>query len=166
MTTGNHHDIAGTALAGGSGRSSALLGPIAFVATPLPVIGREGLRAASVVLRAGAQGASDGAFIVALHDAGGAELMTFGPYEEAEVIAAWRALGASSGLPLVMIGPDGTREEAFPQVGRLRFGGALPRRRKGSGGRRPRFLVRRKTGRLPLRPLVHRGEPEIIGGAA
>jgi hypothetical protein len=126
------------------------------------VIGREGLEAASVVLRAG--GAET--FAVALHDAGGAELMVFGPYEEAEVIAAWRALGAASGLPLAMIGPDGTREDAFPQVGRLRFNGALPRRRKGSGGRRPRFLVRRKTGRLPLRPLVHRGEPEIIGGAA
>lgn len=163
MTTGNHHDIAGTAPAGGPGFGSQVFGSHHFVATPLPVIGREGLRAASVVLRAGHE---EGAFVVALADAGGAELLAFGPYEEVEVIAAWRALGASSGLPLVMVGPDGTREEAFPQVGRLRFGGALPRRRKGCGGRRPRFLVRRKTGRLPLRPLVHRGEPELVGGAA
>ena len=164
MTTGNHHDIAGIALAGGPGLDQpAAASYPALVATPLPVIGREGLRAAGVVLRAGHEA---GAFAVVLSDAGGAELLEFGPYEEAEVIAAWRALGAASGLPLVMVGPDGIREEAFPQIGRLRFGGALPRRRKGSGGRRPRFLVRRKTGRLPLRPLVHRGEPELVGGAA
>lgn len=163
MTTGNHHDIAGTAPAGGPGLREPALRGFHFVGTPLPVIGREGLRAASVVLRAGE---AQDAFVVAIADAGGAELLAFGPYEEAEVIASWRSLGAASGLPLVMVGPDGTREEAFPQVGRLRFGGALPRRRKGSGGRRPRFLVRRKTGRLPLRPLVHRGEPELVGGAA
>jgi hypothetical protein len=30
-------------------------------------------------------------------------------------------------------------------------------------GRRPRFLTRRKTGRFPRRPRVHR-EPEIVTG--
>jgi hypothetical protein len=45
------------------------------------------------------------------------------------------------------------------QLGQIRI-----RRRHGVlNGRRPRFLTRRKTGRLPVRPAVHR-EREIIAG--
>ena len=35
-------------------------------------------------------------------------------------------------------------------------------RHAGLGARRPRFLARRKTGRLPARPQIFRGENEII----
>jgi hypothetical protein len=166
MTAATHLDIPGTAPSGGPGLDWPAWERANLPATPLPVIGRaagsSGARPASVVLREGARN-----YVVALADRAGTELMALGPFEEAEVIAAWRALGASTGLPLVMVGPDGAREEAFPQIGRVRFGGAIARRRRGqAGGRRPRFLVRRKVGRLPARPLVHRGEPEMIGGGA
>lgn len=133
----------------------------ALPTSPLPVIGAGFSAAASVVLREG-----EGGYVVALADAAGTELLGLGPFEEAEVIATWRRLGASTGLPLVAVGPEGERETAYDQIGRLRFGGALPRRRRVASGRRPRFLVRRKVGQLPLRPCVHRGEPEIAGGAA
>lgn len=162
MTAATHLDIPGTAPSGGPGLDWPAWARANLPASPLPVIGTDGARPASVVLREG-----PGSYVVALADGAGAELMALGPFEEAEVIAAWRALGASTGLPLVMVGPDGVREEAFPQIGRVRFGGAIARRRRGqAGGRRPRFLVRRKTGRLPARPFVHRGEPEMIGGGA
>ncbi|OXE37711.1 hypothetical protein CCS92_35815 [Methylobacterium radiotolerans] len=39
---------------------------------------------------------------------------------------------------------------------------SIRRRQAGRGGRRPRFLARRKTGRLPARPQIFRGENEII----
>ena len=72
-------------------------------------------------------------------------------------MAVWRALGAASGLPLMIEPVNGRVRPLYPQVGPLLLGPVRIRRRHGLlNGRRPRFLVRRKTARLPPRPLVHR----------
>lgn len=90
-------------------------------------------------------------------------LMTLGPFQEEDVVAEWRALGANSGLPLKLQLPNGAVMEPYPQLGRVLVGPTRHRRRHGLlTYRRPRFLTRRKTGRFPLRPQVHR-ETEIAG---
>lgn len=78
---------------------------------------------------------------------------------EEEAIALWRDCGRSTGLPLLLETPEGAITEPYPQLGRVALGPIRIRRRHGLlNGRRPRFLVRRKTGKLGLRPVVVSGE--------
>ena len=78
---------------------------------------------------------------------------------EEEAVALWRDCGRSTGLPLLLETPEGAITEPYPQLGRVALGPIRIRRRHGLlNGRRPRFLVRRKTGRLSLRPVVVSGE--------
>jgi uncharacterized protein DUF6101 len=126
------------------------------------VIGRLGAPAAGLAL----QLADGDRLDVAVVDADGRTLLRLGPYDEADVIAVWRGLGAASGLALMVRHEDGRIEQPFPQIGRVQLGAIRIRRRHGLlNGRRPRFLVRRKTTRLPVRPLIHRGEREIAAPA-
>lgn len=105
-----------------------------------------------------------GSFSVHVTDSAGAARLVLGPYDETDVIAIWRSLASASGLPLLVAGPDGVLQHVQPQLGRLRLGDTTDRARlKVLSGRRPRFLVRRKSGRMPLRPLVYR-EREIMAG--
>jgi hypothetical protein len=128
-----------------------------------PSIPGASARLAGVALRIA--GAEDGEeFEIAAVGDGGETLMLLGRHSDEDVIAIWRGLGASSGLPLMMERADGTLHTAYPQVGRLQLGEVRIRRRHGLlARRRPRFLTRRKTGRLPIRPEIHR-ESEIIAG--
>ena len=78
---------------------------------------------------------------------------------EEEAIALWRDCGRSTGLPLLLETPEGEITEPYPQLGRVALGPIRIRRRYGLlNGRRPRFLVRRKTGKPALRPVVVSGE--------
>lgn len=63
-----------------------------------------------------------------------------------DVLADWRAWSRTLGLPLLIVEADGSLAEPMPQIGRLRYDGAVPRRRPPMAARRPRFLRRRKTG--------------------
>jgi hypothetical protein len=93
----------------------------------------------------------------------GATLLVLGPFPGDEAIAIWRSLAATSGLPLVIEGRDGRLHVPYEQIGRMPLGPIRIRRRFAVlSGRRPRFLVRRKAGRLPRRPLVYR-ERELAG---
>lgn len=85
-----------------------------------------------------------------------------GSFGEEEIVARWRAFAAASGLPAA-VDLDGVLEKPYPQIGRLQLGAIRIRRRHALlKGRRPRFLVKRKIARLPLRPIVYR-EREIVG---
>ena len=97
-------------------------------------------------------------------DEAGAAIVSLGTFLDDEVIAIWRSMAASSGLPLLVAGPDGQLGQPYPQLGKLVLGTRLERSRLAVlSGRRPRFLVKRKAARLPRRPLVHR-EREIVRG--
>jgi hypothetical protein len=101
-------------------------------------------------------------FAIAVVDAYGDTLLGLGAFSDEDAVAVWRRAGADSGLPLLIRRSDGGYDMPYPQIGRLRLGEIRIRRRRGSmTGRRPRFLTRRKTGRLPVRPAVHR-EREIV----
>lgn len=99
-----------------------------------------------------------GEFRISVADDRGGVVTTLGPYAEEEVIAIWRRLAASSGLPLLFVTHDGSLRQLYPQIGRLRLGNMRDGKRLVVlSGRRPRFLVRRKAARLPVRPHVVTG---------
>lgn len=124
------------------------------------VLGPAGVPVAAVAMRL-APGAD--AFHLVLLDADNQSLLALGPYPEDDVVAEWRQLAARAGLPLKILLPTGAVMTPFPQIGPLQLGAVRIRRRHGLlNHRRPRFLTRRKTGRFPLRPQVHR-EREIAG---
>ena len=105
-------------------------------------------------------------FRITVLDSEGADILSFGPFGDDEVVALWRKSALVSGLPLVLIGSDGTQHALSHQLGRLPVGDTRVRRKRAMlGGRRPRFLVRRKSARLPRRPLIH-AEREMAGGNA
>ena len=155
--------LAGT---GHPDRDGAAPAGFAFAASPLPVLGAAGRKPAGIALTFAADEAEscgEDRFALCLVDAAGAGLASLGPFCEEEVVAIWRDLAAHTGLPRMIVREDGVLATVAAQVGRLMLGKTRIRRRHGSlGDRRPRFLVRRKTGRLPVRPQIHRGENEII----
>lgn len=170
MTGVTPHEGAHPPRADGRGDAVAIAGRLDLAAGIVGVrvqpIGRRGERPAGVVLRARvAAPASEEAFEIAVVDEAGATLMSLGRYAEADVVAVWRGVAAVSGLCPMTVDDSGALHRPFPQIGRLRLGAVRIRRGHGLlGGRRPRFLTRRKTARLPRSPLVHR-EREIIAPA-
>jgi Family of unknown function (DUF6101) len=78
--------------------------------------------------------------------------------DEDDAIALWRSCGQASGQPLLLEGVDGSLSAPYPLLGRVALGPITIRRRYAFlNGRRPRFLARRKTSRLPERPVMVRG---------
>ena len=117
---------------------------------------------AAVALRLDGEDGAAERFAIALVDAYGDTLLGLGAFSDEDAVAVWRRAGADSGLPLLIGRTDGSYDMPYPQIGGLRLGEIRIRRRRGAlNGRRPRFLTRRKTGRLPVRPAVHR-EREIV----
>lgn len=96
-------------------------------------------------------------------DGAGRTALRLGPFAEEDVIATWRSIAAASGLvPMMRAGGETTALGS--RMGCVRLGGTHARRRIPLlGRRRPRFLARRKSARLPLRPLIYR-EREIASG--
>lgn len=141
---------------------------LTFAATPLPIVGRSGAATAPAgVALAFATEAADTCgedrFALLLVDGEGEVLSRLGPFTEEDVVAQWRDCAAKSGLPRMIVREDGGLSLVSRQIGRVALGKTRQRRRHGLlNGRRPRFLVRRKTARLPARPQIHRGENEII----
>jgi hypothetical protein len=141
----------------------------AFVAARLPVFGRNAALRPTGVALAFSDDASDACgedrFDLLLVDAEGAVVERLGPFCEAEVVAVWRDVADKSGLPRMIVKEDGGLASVSRQLGPVMLGLTRTRRRHGLlSGRRPRFLVRRKTASLPVRPLIHRGESEIVSG--
>lgn len=67
--------------------------------------------------------------------------------DPAEIVADWQAFSRNLELPMLLIEADGTVSEPLPHLGQVLVGRPRARRpRSDFAGRRPRFLVRRKTG--------------------
>lgn len=130
-----------------AGAGVTLLGPRDFAANA----------GIAVLLEPGPDGAEPETFAIGLADASGRIAVPMGRVEAEAVIALWRALARTTGLPGLIVDADGRIAQPMPQIGRLPLGSITIRRRRSFLARRPRFLVRRKTARLPSVPLVHRG---------
>lgn len=163
MNTSEIIDDAGT----GHPMQAAGMG-FSFAASPLPVIGRQaGARRAAGIALAYAADAAEACgtdcFSLILVDVAGDALHRLGSFHEDDVVAVWRDIAARAGLVRMIVREDGVLVPVTEQIGRLMLGRVRIRRRHaGLGSRRPRFLVRRKTGRLPARPQIFRDESEII----
>jgi len=138
----------------------------AFGASALPVYGTGTERCAGVALAFAtdeAEACGEDRFALLLTGEDGSVIARLGPFCEEEVVAVWRDLSGKTGLPRMIQREEGGLSLVSRQIGRLALGTTRIRRRHGSlGERRPRFLTRRKTGRLPARPQIHRDENEII----
>ncbi|MCW5716011.1 MAG: hypothetical protein KIT43_15975 [Bauldia sp.] len=67
--------------------------------------------------------------------------------DPAGIVADWQAWARSLALPMYLVEADGTLTEPIPHVGAVTIARPAPRRRHSFfAARRPRFLVRRKTG--------------------
>ena len=111
-----------------------------------------------VALRLANTTGEDQVFQLAL-TAGDGRSITVATVDQDDAVALWRDCGRASGMPLLLETSDGAITEPFPQIGPLALGPIRVRRRHSFlNGRRPRFLVRRKTGRLAERPVVVGGD--------
>ncbi|CAH1654927.1 conserved hypothetical protein [Hyphomicrobiales bacterium] len=111
-----------------------------------------------VALRLANPAGDDRCFELAL-TAGDGRSIVVACADESDAVALWRDFGRSSGLPLLLETADGAVSEPFPQIGRVALGPVRIRRRHGLlNGRRPRFLTRRKTGRVAELPVMVCGE--------
>jgi len=139
-----------------------------FEAAALPVIGNHaaGVRVTGIALSYAddeADLAEEDRFHLLLVNAAGRTVQCLGPFAEDDVVAIWRDVSAKAGLIRMIVREDGSLVPVSQQIGRVMLGHTRMRRRHaGLGARRPRFLARRKTGRLPARPQIFRGEDEII----
>lgn len=158
--------VAGAVLDDGSGdlHLECAFDTLGFGSRPGGLVGLA-MRIADRTERGGECEGEDGpAFEIAAIAEDGVIAAVLGRFHEDEIVAVWRRLGQTSGLPLMLQNPDGSLMTPYPQIGPLALGDIRQRRRHGLlAGRRPRFLTRRKTGRPTARPLVFR-EREIVGG--
>jgi hypothetical protein len=103
--------------------------------------------------------------VVLSHVDAALEVPLYAADDDENVIAEWRLWASTLGLPLLMEGMDGHTVAAENRLGEIEVDRPRARRRHSLlSGRRPRFLTRRRTGKLPLVPFVHRDEREIISG--
>jgi hypothetical protein len=79
-----------------------------------------------------------------------------------DIVAEWRRWGRALGVPLLVAEADGRLREPFERIGAVAVGRPVARRRRRSSlaARRPAPPHRRRRG--AARPLVHRGERELI----
>ncbi|MFD1704398.1 DUF6101 family protein [Methylopila henanensis] len=78
-------------------------------------------------------------------------------------LAEWKSWGRALKLPLLVEELDGRRSTPSAMLGLVEVRRPRPRRRHSLlAGRRPRFLAKRRTGKLSGEAKVNRGEREII----
>lgn len=134
------------------------LGPVAM-RIALPISAYQGV---AMRLLPGATELEDRFEVRLVHQDSGLDVPLYEAADDENVIAEWRRWAGALGLPLLLEGADGALIATEKRMGALEISRTLPRRRRSFLSRRPRFLARRRAGKRPLVPLVHRDEREII----
>ena len=90
------------------------------------------------------------------------DVRLFEACNDEDITAEWQYWSRRFALPLLIRNAEGRLTEPFARLGALLTTRPAPRRMPSSlACRRPRFLTRRRTGKLPAEPRIHR-EREII----
>ena len=102
--------------------------------------------------------------VVLEHSDPALSLPLFASPDREEIVAEWQSWGRVLGLPLLVAETDGSLRPPFAMLGAVRIEKPTWRRRRRSAiaRRRPSRLMRRRLGKLPALPVVHRDEREII----
>jgi len=102
--------------------------------------------------------------VVLEHSDPALSLSLFASADRDEIVAEWQSWSRVLGLPLLVADADGSLREPFATLGAVRIETPTWRRRRRSAiaRRRPSRLMRRRPGKLPVMPVVYRGEREII----
>ncbi len=136
------------------------------MAMRLPMAAFEGVAVRMVAETIGSDGDGDGdgrAVVELMHRDPQLSLPLAVARDLPEVVADWRAWAKVLGLPMLLVESDGSWRAIESRIGQVVVGRTRPRRaRSVMNGRRPRFLARRKTGRLPVEPVMVAGH-EIFG---
>ena len=103
-----------------------------------------------VMLKAPPPSARRGYAIALAATAGGEDVLLAGNLDETDIVAQWRAIAAELGLPALICHADGEIETLHGQLGAVTLGHSGEGRRSKpiAKNRRPRFLMRRKAGRV------------------
>jgi len=102
-----------------------------------------------VMLKVPPPGARRGYAIALAATAGGEDVLLTRDLDETDIVAQWRAIAAELGLPALICHADGEIETLHSQLGAVTLGHTGESRRKPiAKNRRPRFLMRRKAGRV------------------
>jgi Family of unknown function (DUF6101) len=102
-----------------------------------------------VMLKVPALGVRQGYAIVLAAVFGSEDVVLADGLDEDEIVARWRGLAASLGLPAMLCHANGETEFLHRQLGAVTLGRvSVKRRRRVATNRRPRFLMRRKGGRV------------------
>jgi len=122
-------------------------------------------RGVAIRLTGAAGQAPDAIAVVLEHRDPALSLPLFASADGDDIVAEWQTWGRVLGLPLLVADGDaGALREPFARIGALRVEAPTWRRRRRSAiaRRRPSRLLRRRAGKWPPTPTVHRGEREII----
>jgi hypothetical protein len=110
-------------------------------------------------------GEASGAITVVLeHSDPALSLTLYRSMDGTDIVAEWQSWGRVLGMPLLVAEPDGGLREPFGRMGALRTEAPVARRRRRGAlkARRASLPLRRRAGRMPETPIMHRGEREII----
>ncbi|WP_460449207.1 DUF6101 family protein [Alsobacter sp. SYSU BS001988] len=137
---------------------SELVGRLADMVVAGPFAGRRTIaRGASGVLLSQSGVAADLYDISMVYADGRGPAVLVSAQDDSAVVAQWRKTAMAFGLPLLVMRDDGAVLQPYEHCGAVTVGPFRYRRRNATlRRRRPRFLQRRKCGRLPERPLVRR----------
>jgi Family of unknown function (DUF6101) len=111
-----------------------------------------------------AGGAPDLVTVSLEHRDAGLTVPLFSASDSNDVVAEWQLWAKVLKLPLLVAHGDGSLTEPFDRLGLVRVASPEPRRRRKNAvkARHPAIMLRRYPGTLPVQPIVHRGEREII----
>jgi hypothetical protein len=137
---------------------SEVVGRLAAMLASGPFAGRRTVaQGAAGVLLSQSDLAADLYDISLVHADGRGPTVLVSAQDDSAVVAQWRKTALSLGLPLLVMRDDGEVLQPYEHCGAVTVGPFRYRRRNATlSRRRPRFLQRRKCGRLPERPLVRR----------
>jgi len=105
-------------------------------------------RGVAIRLMPGMDHCADRICVILAHRDRALDVTLYEADHDADVVAEWQQWATTLGLPLLIEDLDGRLSEPYARMGQVQLGTPRARRRRSFLARRPRFLVRRKSGKL------------------
>ncbi|MBD1546086.1 DUF6101 family protein [Roseibium aggregatum] len=158
--SGSHPDV--RAVEVNLDRERAMINPVASEAPAGTVVPVKAFDGVMVQLAPADQNGTVCAKLILKHPNDGLSVLLAETGNPEELAAIWPAWSKSLGLPMLVCDLGGKVKPIEAYSARPAAGPSPRRKLALLTGRRPRFLVRRKTGADATARMIHRGEREII----